>query len=238
MKNVISFCVWGNCKIYTYSLYENALLLPKVFPNWHMIVYHTKNTDLEVINELSKFDYVKCVEIDIPNHYRNTMLRFIAGFDADYDHVIFRDADARLLHRDYVCVSKWIESGKDVHVIRDHPMNGIFYRICAGMWGVKKGFFQKFNIQPKFEYFFSDIKNNYWTLDERFLYLYIYPHLSPENSIIHTSCIKWEYWAIDFPPEAESREKGHIGDSIGFTPNASKFFNNKSLNHLKKRYNS
>jgi hypothetical protein len=238
MKNVISFCVWGDCKIYTYSLFENALLLPKVFPNWKMIVYHTKKTDLNVMNELSKFDYVECIEIDLPNHYRNTMLRFIAGFNNEYDNIIFRDADARLLQRDYACVMEWVNSDKDVHIIRDHPMNGIRYRICAGMWGVKKGFFQKFNIQPKLEYFFADTQNNYWTLDERFLYIYIYPLLNESNSFIHTSCIKWEEWAKDFPINAEPREKGHVGDTIAATPNASKHFNIITINHAKKRSSS
>lgn len=237
MKNVISFCVWGHCKIYTYNLFENAIILPKVFPNWEMIIYHTKDTDLDVMNELSKFSYVKCIEVDLPNHYRNTMLRFLPGFNDEYDHVIFRDADARLLQRDYACVMEWIRSGKEVHIIRDHPMNGIRYRMCAGMWGVKKGFFKKFNIRPKLEYFFADMQNNYWTLDERFLYLYIYPLLSPDNSLIHTSCIKWEKWAQDFPFNAESRENGHVGDTISRTPNASNFFKNSDIYHKKKRIN-
>jgi len=235
MKKVISFCIWGFCKIYTYSLFENALLIPQIFPDWEMVVYHTKNTDYNVINELKKIPYIECVECDFPNHYRNTMLRFIAGFNPNYDYVIFRDCDARLNQRDYACVNEWIESGKDVHIIRDHPMNGLNYKMCAGMWGVKKGFFQEFNIQPKFADFFSHLKNDYWTLDERFLYFYIYPLLNEDNSVIHTSCTKMEDWSQDFPKNAEPREKGHVGDTIGSTPIASKHFKIITINHAKKR---
>lgn len=42
MRQVISLCVWGNSKIYNYGIYENAIRLPKFFPGWILVVYHTK----------------------------------------------------------------------------------------------------------------------------------------------------------------------------------------------------
>jgi len=238
MKKVISFCVWGKCPIYNYGLYENALLLPKIFPNWHMVVYHTKTADLEVMKELSKIKNVECIEVDFPDHFRNSMLRFVAGFNPTYDAVIFRDADSRLLKRDYVAVQDWLESGKDVHVIRDHPMNGRKYRICAGLWGVRNQFMLKNQLQIKYKDFFSDLQNKNWTIDEKFLFDCVYPLLNKNNSVIHSDFTHWERWAKKFPKNAESRFNGFVGAAVSRTQNASKKFNNKNEYHKKIRTNS
>lgn len=235
MKNVISFCVWGKCPIYNYGLYENALLLPKIFPNWHMVVYHTKTADLEVMKELSKIKNVECIEVDFPDHFRNSMLRFVAGFNPAYDAVIFRDADSRLLKRDYVAVQDWLKSGKDVHAIRDHPKNGIRYRISAGLWGVRNKFMLKNNLQIKYAEFFSDFNNKEWSIDEKFLFKCVYPLINKNNSVIHSDFTHWENWAQKFPKKAEPRINGFIGCPVSLTKNSSKKFNNKNESHIKFR---
>jgi len=235
MKKVISFCVWGKCPIYNYGLYENALLLPKIFPNWHMVVYHTKTADLEVMKELSKIKNVECIEVDFPDHFRNSMLRFVAGFNPTYDVVIFRDADSRLLKRDYVAVQDWLESGKDVHAIRDHPKNGIRYRISAGLWGVRNKFMLKNNLQIKYAEFFSNFNNKEWSIDEKFLFKCVYPLINKNNSVIHSDFTHWENWAQKFPKNAEPRINGFIGCPISLTKNASKKFNNNKDRHIKFR---
>lgn len=236
MKKVISFCVWGKSPIYNYGLYENALLLPKVFPGWHMVVYHTKTADLEVMKELKKMKNVEVIEVNFPNHFRNSMLRFVAGFSPDNDVVIFRDADSRLIQRDRVAVEDWLKTGKKVHVIRDHIANGSKYRISAGMWGVRDGFMLKENILLKYTKYFSDLSNKRWQVDEKFLFDYIYPLLNKDNSVIHSDFIKYEPWDIKFPKNALSRNKeGFIGMTRSRTPNASKKFNNPEVSHPKIR---
>ena len=80
MRKVISFCIWGDNKLYNYGIYENALLLNKIFPDWNMVVYYTKTALLKVIDELKKINNVECILVDLPNNPRNSMLRFLAGF--------------------------------------------------------------------------------------------------------------------------------------------------------------
>lgn len=235
MRKIISYCVWGNCKIYSYNILENALDLPSVFPDWRMIVYYTPSVNKNVINELKKLNYVDLQLIDIPDGARNTMLRFTAGFNPTYDYIIFRDADSRLLKRDYDIVNDWINSGKDIHIIRDHPANGSLYRISAGMWGIKNGFFLRNNIKNHFINFFSDPNNNKWRIDEKFLFTYIYPLVNKNNSIIHSPFKKYEDWDQDFPNYASPRNKGFIGQVNSYTPKASKLLNDNEIKHIKRR---
>ena len=224
MRKVISFCVWGNKNIYNYGIYENALIIPKLFPDWSMIVYYTKTANLKVINELKKFNYVRCIECDLPNHYKNNMLRFLAGIDINYDIAIFRDADSRLIQRDVVAVNEWINSGKDIHILRDNYWNGIENRISAGLWGVQREFLNKINFKEMFYNFITQNLKNEKTLDEIFLQKFVYPHLNENNSIIHSPFHKWENWAKNFPQNAENISKGFCGQIIRNTPNASKIF--------------
>jgi hypothetical protein len=51
----------------------------------------------------------------------------------DAEHVIFRDTDSRLSNREAQLVSTWLQSGKDLHIIRDHPNHTS--AILGGLWG-------------------------------------------------------------------------------------------------------
>jgi hypothetical protein len=54
MRKVISYSLWGDNKLYNYGIYENAILLNKIFPDWHMVVYYTKTAIGKVIEEIKK----------------------------------------------------------------------------------------------------------------------------------------------------------------------------------------
>ncbi len=45
-----------------------------------MVIYYTKTAIMKVIDELKKIKNVECIPVDLPNHPRNSMLRFLAGF--------------------------------------------------------------------------------------------------------------------------------------------------------------
>ena len=235
MRKVISFCVWGRSPIYNYGLYENAIRLQKVFPGWHMLVYHTKTADLEVMAQLSKMPNVETILIDTPDHHKNTMLRFMAAFDRNNEAVIFRDADARLLQRDYMAVSDWLKnSDKDFHIIRDHPANGRKTRISAGLWGVRNHALAKPEIIKQFNDYFRNPDYKGWTVDERYLFEYIYP-LAKDNSRIHADFNRFESHATKFPAGSQGRHRGFCGQTVTYTPNASKFFGNVDTRHNKRR---
>ena len=209
MRKIVSFCVYGKSDIYNYGIYENAMLMPKIFPGWIMVVYYTNTVNLRVIEELKKLNWVELELYDLPNHNKNTMLRFISGFESKNDIVIFRDADSRLLKRDYLAVMDWLEnSNKDVHIMRDHPANKS--NILAGMWGVRNGVLSKPEIILKFWEYFNNPEYLKWTVDQKYLSKYIYP-LIKKNCRVHADFHPKERHATPFPPNVPRRNKGFVG---------------------------
>jgi len=159
----------------------------------------------------------------------------MAAFDRNNEAVIFRDADARLLQRDYMAVSDWLKnSDKDFHIIRDHPANGRKTRISAGLWGVRNHALAKPEIIKQFNDYFRNPDYKGWTVDERYLFDYIYP-LAKDNSRIHADFNRFESHATKFPAGSQGRHRGFCGQTVTYTPNASKFFGNVDTRHNKRR---
>jgi len=62
--------------------------------------------------------------------------RFLPASDPDMDILIVRDTDSRLGLRERLAVNEWLESGKNFHIMRDHPQHGTL--ILGGMWECRK----------------------------------------------------------------------------------------------------
>lgn len=233
-RKIISFCVWGNSDLYNLGLLENAILMPKIFPGWIMSVIYTPTANQKVIKEISKFPWVEMELMEEPNHSKNTMLRFLAGMKPINDVVIFRDADSRLLKRDYLAVMDWLNNtDKKVHLMRDHPANK--FKIMAGLWGVREGIIAKPEIVEKFYSYYKNPEFKKWTVDQVYLQKYIYPIIE-NNTCIHASYNKFEKWAHPFPKDCPPRSQGFCGQTFHFTPEASKIMGIKMVKLDKKRY--
>lgn len=168
---VISFSLWGDNPKYTIGAIKNSLLRQKFFPDWELRVYHDDSVPYYVLEEL-KSNNVRLIGRDNQNH-SNAMWRFIPASEENVEYMISRDCDSRLFERDVVAIEEWIKSGKDFHIIRDHP-GGHAWEISAGMWGTKNGFIK--NIDEKISDY---IKTSKWindrAVDQRFLQEVIYP---------------------------------------------------------------
>ena len=221
-KKVISFCIWGKTRLYHYGLWENAMLLPKIFPGWEMVIYYTQTADMEVLNELKKLPYVTLHFINIKNGSQNGMLRFLAGFNPEYDIVISRDADARLLQRDAEAVKEWLNSNKDFHIMRDHPANNSL--IMAGMWGARNKILCHPEIEEQFWKYIKNPEYKKWGNDQRYLNKYIYPRVI-NTSIVHSIFYRPESFAKPFPKTAYPRHRGFVGMTSRYFPHSKKKFN-------------
>lgn len=232
MRKVISYCIWGDNKLYNYGVYENALLLNKIFPDWYMVVYYTKTAIIKVIEELNKINNVECIPVNLPNHPRNSMLRFLAGFNKNNDVVIFRDADSRLIQRDAEAVKEWLDNtNKSIHIIRD---NITHRKICAGLWGVRNRIMCNKDIIAKYYEYFN-LLDSKWTIDEKFLNQVIYPKYI-NDATIHAEFNCNEESATGFPDSSVSRKiDGFCGMTNGKTLNAFKQFNESVVVHKKER---
>ena len=61
--------------------------------------------------------------------------RFFPTLDPQVDILLSRDLDSRINQREVDAVTEWLESGKAVHVMRDHP--GHDTPMLGGMWATR-----------------------------------------------------------------------------------------------------
>jgi hypothetical protein len=135
----ISYSLWGDNELYNIGMIKNAQQVSEIYSGWQMIVYHDNSVPTETLNILENLN-VKLVNVDGDTH--GMFWRFFASDLIDCEYAIFRDGDSRLSVREKMAVDEWIESGKTIHVMRDHPAHQIPYGnnglgILGGMWGIK-----------------------------------------------------------------------------------------------------
>lgn len=135
----ISYSLWGDNELYNIGIVKNAQQVPEIYSGWQMIVYHDNSVPKETLRVLEDLN-VKLVNVD--GHTHGMFWRFFASDLVDCEYAIFRDGDSRLSVREKMAVDEWIESGKTIHVMRDHPAHQIPYGnnglgILGGMWGIK-----------------------------------------------------------------------------------------------------
>jgi len=136
----LSFSLWGDKPIYNIGTIRNAELWKTIYPEWQMVVYYDNSVPIETINKLKELG-VTTIDMTGQNIY-GMFWRFLAENLPDSEFTIFRDSDSRITMREKLAVDEWIDSGKSLHVMRDHPAHGIPYGnnslgILGGMWGIK-----------------------------------------------------------------------------------------------------
>lgn len=134
---VISFCLWGDKPIYTKGLIQNVKLAKQIYPDWKCWVYlHTPTVPKEIIEELQTHDNVRIIpkEKVLIRPRRYMLWRFEPADDPNVYCFISRDTDSRITIRESSAVYEWINSGKRLHIMRDHPQH--YPKILGGMHGV------------------------------------------------------------------------------------------------------
>jgi hypothetical protein len=185
---LISFSLYGNNPKYTIGAIKNSELREKFYPDWEMRVYHNDSVPNYVLDEL-KGNNVVLVNTGVDENVCNAMWRFAPASEEGVEYFISRDCDSRLFERDVAAVEEWIASGKDFHIIRDHP-GGHAWEISAGMWGAKGGFIE--NIKEKMNQY---IQTSSWVtdraVDQRFLQEIIYPQ-AVTSLFVHDEYFNYE----------------------------------------------
>ena len=192
---VISFCLWGNEKRYVVGLIKNIELAKLYYPEWRCFVYiHTSSINQDIIDQLKMFDNVSVI-IKSDENIRNKrfmLWRFepIVLYPA-VEYFISRDIDTRIQPREVLAVDEWIDSGKSLHIMRDHPQH--FPKILGGMYGIKCS--GVYNLQKDWietiEQFYKE--NGEHTDDQFFLYTHVYDKInSSEDRIIHDEIKRYE----------------------------------------------
>lgn len=164
----IAFSLWGDVPHYTLGAVRNAELAPKIYPGWHVVVYHDQTVPAPILDALANLG-VRLIDMSNSKIF-GPFWRFLASDFPDCGHVIFRDTDSRLTTREYKAVDEWITEDCILHVMRDHPYHEIPFgadsrAILAGMWGIKGNIISMDKAVNEF------IKNKefYYGIDQAFL---------------------------------------------------------------------
>ena len=159
--------MWGDDPKYTVGALRNADLAMEFYPDWECWFYCAKDTPEKILTQLEKKKNCKIIRFDEPGQWKFAVKRFTAISEKDVERVIFRDCDSRFTKREVAAVNEWIESGKVLHVMKDHPYHGGF-PILAGMFGLSNKFnFDMNTMLSVFEATRTD--SNYYHYDQMFL---------------------------------------------------------------------
>jgi hypothetical protein len=165
MNKVFSFSLYDSGKYYggdknkyTYNMVANVLIGEKLFPDWKIYVYYDNTITENIINFLKNAKNV--VAIDMTGHWLSEcdkmMWRNLAIDNNSLDVVCIRDCDGWLSYREKVLLDDWINSEKDIHIIRDHCWHA--GKIGGGLWGRKVAL--KLNIEDKMKDYFLKNKSH------------------------------------------------------------------------------
>jgi hypothetical protein len=175
VKQVISFSVYGQDPKYLIGAIKNAKLARKYFPTWETVFYVSDQIPPDLISEL--IDAGGRIHLkQEPNNSSGMFWRFNEVSNIENERVLFRDTDSRLSARDAVAVQEWIESGKSLHIIRDHPMHNA--PLLGGLWGVIPQALKDFRHElSRYE------PKGYYGEDQEFLWKYVYRPLRRDRYV-------------------------------------------------------
>ena len=124
----------------TFGAVRNLILSKIIFPDWTVRVYlqHSSNgsglpQSMAALLRTHPFDIVYVNTERLTLH--PSLWPFLAVEDTTVDYLLVRKPTGRLSDRDAAVVSVWLESGKTLHVIKDHPVHS-GDKIVAGLWGI------------------------------------------------------------------------------------------------------
>jgi len=163
MKKIVSYSLFGSSPRYTINALINADLCLKYYLDWTCRMYYDDSVPSYIIDELKKKKNTELIEESNYNGDYRRMWRFFAYDDCDI--FISRDIDSHITERERISVEEWIDSDKNLHIMRDN--GGHKSKIQAGMFGIKKCD-KLINFKQKcIDY--SKTTDSFPQMDERFL---------------------------------------------------------------------
>ena len=134
LRQIISFSVYGDRRLYCEGALRNTELAPIFYPGWTCRFYYDDSVPPDYVRELAArgAELVKVTKPSLGPMYGHYWRMWVAA-DPQVDRFIVRDADSRLNPREKAAVDEWISSGKSFHLMRDSVHHRS--RALGGMWG-------------------------------------------------------------------------------------------------------
>lgn len=202
-RNIIAFSLWGDHPDYTHGAIVNAQIAPHLYKEWTCRFYCDDTVPQEIRDELERLGSQVVVMPERSRGGNGTFWRFYASDDAEIDRFICRDTDSRLNCREKVAVDAWIESGKAVHIMRDHVYHNEL--ILAGMWGAVAGVLPNLEALSARGYRSMGVRH----ADQNFLRAVIWP-LVKDDALVHDSQYRMG-GSLPFPHPSGLNYPWHVG---------------------------
>jgi len=143
-KNIISFSLYGSSPRFTHGAIINLELASILYPDWTCRFYVDQSVPPHILENLRQNGGEI---IHIPPEKTRTLggrfYRFLVVDDPEVNLFMIRDTDSRLNVREKAAVDEWIDSGFQIHLIKDHPWHAYNdnekFPILGGLWGGKSG---------------------------------------------------------------------------------------------------
>lgn len=133
LKKVIAYSLYGTNPRYTNVVSRVVENAKRVYPGWTVRIFVPADFNTAPLKELNvDVCVVQGSKCPSPMWYR---MYFLNDLPADY--TLVRDIDSLLTMRESRAVKKWVDSGLDMHVMRD-AKSGHDVAINGGMFGVRK----------------------------------------------------------------------------------------------------
>lgn len=203
MSNLFSFSVYGSAPKYIIGAVQNAVDIQKLGSRYKSVFYCGKSLPESVCEDLESAGGIVRKESD--NWHPNGMFwRFQAQQEFFDSNVMFRDTDSRISPRELEAIDEWLDSNKELHIMRDHPFHNA--KILGGMWGAKAGCSALSEFLSKS----NDYGVNHGQ-DQIFLMNEVYPKFK-DLSFVHDSFFKFENHSKNFPIKRFEAE--FVGESV------------------------
>jgi hypothetical protein len=197
---VIAFSLFGNERRYCQGAVENAKLIQWIYPGWTARFYVDESIPQAVLKQLHS-QHAEIVVMPLSWDQEGIFWRFLVADEPGYQCWLVRDADSRLNYRERRAVDDWLDSGREFHVMRDHPAH--CKPIMGAMFGGLRG------ALPNMALLIDDWRTASRPYgrhgdDETFLAEIIWP-LVQDRSLIHDSNLNRHGQLIrDFPTSYEN----------------------------------
>lgn len=211
MRGVISFSLFGTDTKFLKGIVTNLELCRQYYSNCDILIFADKKQSMNLELFQNEFNF-QIREMPDSVKLEGMFWRFHSIEDANYDFYIFRDADSRITSREAEMVKEWLRSGKNLHIIRDHPMHNA--PILGGMWGIR--FDRDQTLQTALGKYSP---KGYYGEDQEFIWTYVYRQ-NRGNMIVHDPY---------FMREPRSQKSRKFGVSLNYVGESIDEFNNSSL---------
>jgi hypothetical protein len=207
MKKVVSFCLWGTNPHYLDGALHALATARQFYPDWEWWFYLAEDVPATTADTLAT-NGATVIRLQrdggpaaapVKFQFQPAFWRFLPASDPDVGFLLVRDTDSPVTAREVAAVNQWLASGKELHIMRDHPKHE--YPMLAGMWGCRTA-----GLRNMKELIAGWKRFDYYGCDQKFLGTVIYPRFR-DQAWIHSECIRFPHEVIHpFPTPRNNHE--------------------------------